>query len=240
MIIGIRGRKQSGKNTVASMLQYCLFDFTNGYTPTFDSWKTWCGDVERGLIHPSWEIRSFAGKLKQFVALLTGCQVEDLESDAFKNSPLPYSIATLNVGTYRELLQKLGTDIFRDQVDRSLWVKALMIEYTPFRVTFDNLTKSIYPNWIISDVRFPNELHSILEKKGVIVHVARPQSLPFEKEHISETALDYYQGKDKYSIINNSDLETLFRKVLEMSKDIIKTSNISKETSENNESNKLY
>lgn len=86
-----------------------------------------------------------------------------------------------------------------------------------------------YSKWIITDVRFPNEVTSIQEKGGIVIRVDRPckecGGTGYHKmdcgigriEHESETALDDYKGFD-YTIINNKTLENLF----EVVKNIIK------------------
>lgn len=62
-----------------------------------------------------------------------------------------------------------------------------------------------YPNWIITDVRFPNEAKAIKERGGIVIRVNR---FDYTKEeladmHESETALDDYHDFD--CIINNKE-----------------------------------
>lgn len=94
-----------------------------------------------------WENKKFAGKLKQIVALLTGCKVEDLEKEEFKNQYLPeeFDIVTLtNIApegqektiykyTYRELLQKLGTELLRDGFHPQVHLNAFYADYKPYK-----------------------------------------------------------------------------------------------------------
>ena len=78
-----------------------------------------------------------------------------------------------------------------------------------------------FPNWIITDVRFPNEAKAIKDKGGIVIRVNRTYYTedkkyiigydPFET-HPSETALDDYDGFD-YVIENDGTVQDLIDKV---------------------------
>jgi len=78
-----------------------------------------------------------------------------------------------------------------------------------------------YPNWIITDLRFPNELKAIEERKGITIRINRNYvdnenkilKVDFE-EHESETALD--NATFSYIIDNNGTIEELIEKVKEI------------------------
>lgn len=70
---------------------------------------------------------------------------------------------------------------------------------------------AVYPNWIITDCRFPNEVKAIEDRKGVVIRIDRPKAILKEDLHESETALDNY--KFKYRIINDSTIEDLIEVV---------------------------
>ena len=125
--------------------------------------------------------------------------------------------------TPRLLLQLLGTECGRKIIHPDIWCNALMNEYK----TIEN-HNTIYPNWVITDMRFPNELKAV-KKKGITIRVNRPggayksdlpnTATPLEhaergKEiynHISETALD--NAEFDYTIDNNGTIEELIEKV---------------------------
>lgn len=128
--------------------------------------------------------------------------------------------------TPRLLLQILGTNCGRDIIHPNIWVNALMSEYKYIdrRTMQDPDDSNIgYPNWIITDVRFPNEYKAVKEKKGFLIRLIRPcpscRGKDYHKldcnynvsEHESETALDTF--KFKHVIINDGTIEDLFRKV---------------------------
>ena len=86
MIIGISGKMQSGKNTVASIIQYLIYkDKVKNGSLSLDAFlnNTFIGDSYSGFIQ-----KSFAAKLKQIVSILTGIPVEDLEKQEVKNRVL--------------------------------------------------------------------------------------------------------------------------------------------------------
>jgi hypothetical protein len=135
--------------------------------------------------------------------------------------------------TYREFLQKLGTEAMRDGLHTNVWVNALFADYfckdcgweEEQKGTIDACSgKHELPNWIITDMRFPNELEAVKEKGGITIRVVRPHGYtnPHTGEykemplsyHPSETALD--DAKFDYEIINDGTIEDLIEKVKEI------------------------
>jgi hypothetical protein len=114
--------------------------------------------------------------------------------------------------TYREFLQKLGTEAMRDGLHTNVWVNALFADYKGFVKEWDefgNDTLVEYPNWIITDMRFPNEMEAVELRKGVTIRVVRPGTTV--GTHPSETALDdaYFD----HVISNDGTIEDLVEKV---------------------------
>ena len=132
--------------------------------------------------------------------------------------------------TPRFLLQFIGTDLLRNQLHPEIWVNSLMAEYKS-KLSSNNPVddldwepRFIYPNWIITDTRFPNELEAVKKRGGITIRVNRPceicggsgyhkMSCPVSKsgEHYSETALD--KSEFDYIVDNDSDIESLIEKV---------------------------
>jgi hypothetical protein len=203
MIIGIAGRIGSGKDTVGEIIQeLCL----SNHGPVF-------------------EVKKFAGKLKQIASLLTGIPVEDFEDQEFKKSylgaewgtvesnplnavPVFENIEFNHLMSVRELLQKLGTEAIRDGLHPNAWVNALMCEYKRPKMSEYNPS-----NWIITDVRFPNELEAVEDVKGLTLKVVRPveKSKTPARLHPSETSLD--KAEFDYEIINDGSIKDLIEKV---------------------------
>jgi hypothetical protein len=251
MIIGINGKIGSGKDTVGSIIQYLTtHPKSNGKTDGGSinrSYGSYLIDIGCGH-EPDWEIKKFAGKLKTIASLLTGIPVEKFEDQEFKktylgkewNSPynIPFSgpdfVKHDGEATVREFLQKLGTEAMRDGLHTNVWVNALFADYKPLVKEWDDLgndTLVEYPNWIITDMRFENELEAVVKHKGIAIRVVRPKGLseiakqshytlskdglvPTYTEHPSETALDGFIMH--YEIINDGTIEDLVEKVREI------------------------
>lgn len=97
-LIGISGKKQSGKNTVTKIWQLLDY-FHNGLSTDLKKEYYEISSiadieyVERHLYIDIWDKsyykqKSFANKLKQIVCLLIGCSMEQLEDNIFKETPL--------------------------------------------------------------------------------------------------------------------------------------------------------
>lgn len=128
--------------------------------------------------------------------------------------------------TPRKMLQQVGTDLFRNQLHPNTWVNATFADYKPIgdtllegevrRVREEDL---IYPNWIITDMRFPNELEAVKKHNGITIRinrglVERTGKMIQGPEHISETALD--DAEFDYVIENDCTIDDLIEKVREI------------------------
>jgi len=176
MIISITGRIGSGKDTVAEIIQ--------SISP-----------------YHNWEVKKFAGKLKEIAELLTGVPKINFEDQEFKKQTMSDQWGM----TYRDFLQKLGTEAMRNGLHENVWVNALFSDYTPF--------ESQLPNWIITDTRFPNELQAAKLHKAITIKVIRDSGNTIGTLHSSETALDDFTEWD-YIIDNNGTIEDLKAKVI--------------------------
>lgn len=208
MVVGISGKIGSGKDTVGSILQDYSDDNAEDY-----------------------QIKKFATKLKEIAALLIGCDVSDFEDREFKEKPLgidwivhwykdnkgkksltktaleavnhPDAATTgQDMLTPRRLLQLLGTEAGRNIIHPNIWVNALFADY------------DLDSNWIITDVRFPNEAQVIKDKGGILIRVERPGiESHCGGQHLSETSLDAYDKFD-YVIENDGTIQDLIDKVM--------------------------
>jgi hypothetical protein len=205
MIIGISGYSGSGKDTLGAIIQYLncynVGDLTiDEILKDYISHEWWLEEQS------GWEVKKFAGKLKQIASLLTGVEVAKFEDQEFKKLNLgpEWSIHGMPM-TYRELLQKLGTDGLRNGLHYNVWVNALFADYKC--VPADRAPKGWdCDNWVITDVRFPNEAKAIKDRGGIIIRVDRPFCKPVNN-HPSEVSLDNWNFD--YKIANVSDLTSL-------------------------------
>lgn len=219
MIIGISGKIGSGKDTLAQMIQ----------------------DLQPEM---NWQVKKFAGKLKAAATLITGVPVEKWEEQEFKKQYMGDEWGM----TYREFLQRLGTDAMRNGLHTNVWVNALMSDYRlinkefisgvfhrpearfanepkvhikdmdvmsdEYRMIYRGLEcsdisirhENTFPNWLITDVRFPNEAEALRGNGMALVRINRN---PDTGTHPSETSLDHY-GRFDFEISNTGTLQDLF------------------------------
>lgn len=104
--------------------------------------------------------------------------------------------------SYREMLQKLGTDFARNMINEDFWVE-----------TLESKLKGI-PSAIqlvfIPDVRFDNEAKWIRWTGGAVIEIIREGHLPLEgteAQHSSEDGIS--EEMVDYRIMNNSGVEDL-------------------------------
>ena len=266
MIIGLSGRMGSGKDTVGKIIQYLLCNNTGGVELediTSSEDHNWWLEEQSGF-----GTKKFAGKLKQIGSILSGVPVEKFEDQEFKKKtmsldwiqPKHYNCENydeLDGGncsycsckekemTYREFLQKLGTEAMRDGLHTNVWVNALFADYKEdegytypvellgktnknpdvilpgksketFKVKILGNPEKFnngYPNWVITDMRFPNELEAVVEKGGLTIRVTRDngtRAIDIDP-HPSETSLD--NSTFDYEIVNDGTIKELAEKV---------------------------
>ena len=181
MIISITGKISSGKDTIADIIMQ--------YTPYHD-----------------WEVKKFAGKLKDIAEIVSGVPKINFEDQEFKKQDMGPAWGM----TYRDLLQKLGTEAMRNGLHKNVWVNALFSDYKGQQNADGSLS---HPNWLITDTRFPNELEAAKTHNGIVIKVVRESGNTIGTTHTSETALDDYTKCD-YVVDNNGSLEDLKTQVL--------------------------
>jgi nucleoside-triphosphatase THEP1 len=154
---------------------------------------------------------SFAEPLKEMVSIITGIPVVDIDKN--KTTYLPeYNLSV------RTMLQKVGTDAMRNQVDSDVWIKiaARRIGQIP-------LHKIV----VIPDVRFENEMNFIRQNNGIVICVHRPVSSNCILEesiyqHISEKGQLMLPDCD-HTIVNDGSLEDLQNKVYRLMGELFQT-----------------
>lgn len=216
--------------------------------------------------YSDFQIKKFADTLKDMVCMLIGCTRKQLEDHEFKDTELGEEwwyykfdggimIPYLNNGytkgkepiqylfklTPRLLLQLLGTECGRNIIHKDIWVNALFSKYTrEYRQhpDIEYMEAKDYPNWIITDMRFPNEKEAVEKRRGITIRVNREGNFGttidgqyhikeenlegvkstinqvLENEHPSETSLD--DSTFNYTIENNGTIEELVDKVREI------------------------
>ena len=248
MIIGIGGKIGSGKNLVCNIIQYltaedCSSECINrikeglpikGYHNSKFEQKAFAGKLKQiASLLTGIPIEAFEDQ--EFKKSLLGEQWGTVRVNPLNAVPVFEDVQFNELMSVRELLQKLGTEAMRDGLHVNTWVNALFADYTPIRETLGGDGKWIetdkdflhfgerftYPNWIITDMRFPNEMEAVVERDGITIRVVRPHGYtnPHTGEykemplsyHPSETSLD--DAKFNYEIINDGTIEDLVEKV---------------------------
>jgi len=121
--------------------------------------------------------------------------------------------------TPRKIMQLLGTDAGRHIIHPQIWVSSLMSGYQdegyyqedihPIQGNCKWISK--FPNWIITDTRFPNELKAVKDRGGITIMIRRKETDHLSGDHASETALD--NTEFDHVISNNGTIEDLIKVV---------------------------
>ena len=131
------------------------------------------------------KIYSFAQKLKQLCVDVLGLDTDLVfGNDQQKNTKthikwdsIKSSTKKKGYMTVREVLQYVGTDMFRG-LDPAVWVSACL-----------NQIKKEQPELaLVSDVRFENEVKAIQAEEGYVIGLTRSPFKKSKKDHVSETA----------------------------------------------------
>jgi hypothetical protein len=175
MIIAFAGRKQSGKTTCSEFVQ----KYANGFIRPFDSAK----------------IYNFADPLKTDICMnILGLSYSQCYGDdTDKNTLTDISWEDKRL-TAREVMQFVGTDIFR-KLKNDVWAGAT--------ITKIGLEKPSLA--IIADCRFPNEVEAVKNAGGLVIKLTRNL---YNSDHTSERALDVhnYDPKNFDLVIDNSQI----------------------------------
>ena len=109
----------------------------------------------------------------------------------------------------RTVLQYLGTELFREQMDKiiphigkNIWIEVVK------RKLLDSWKKNPDMKFVITDVRFQNELDFIKEMGGITIKVVRDSANNNDDCHPSEMELDNLVTD--HNISNNGTLDELF------------------------------
>lgn len=174
-IIAFAGRKQSGKTTCSEFVANC-------YTGNL------LGDSK---------IYNFADPLKQDVCInILGLTHNQCYGNDDQKNTLTDCYWNDNRLTAREVMQFVGTDIFR-KMKRDVWASA----------TINKIRGEKYSLAIIADCRFPNEVEAIKNAGGVVIKLTRN---PFSSTHESETALDSGNyNPNNFDLVVNNDFLTI-------------------------------
>jgi hypothetical protein len=186
LVIGITGRKRSGKDTIG---KYLIENY--------------------GFIRIA-----YADALKEACKHIFGFSDEQVYGDDLKEVVDEYW-----GHSPREILQKVGTELFREQlpilcknISNDVWIRSVERK-------IQNLHKKGHTKFVITDVRFPNELEFLSKINGKSWKVVRP-SLSKDSTayvHASESMIDDFNCDREF--FNDSTVDVLYSHIdMEMDK----------------------
>lgn len=199
-LVLISGKMRSGKNAFADMINDTLKE---KYTVMYDLFAK---DLKDGVWDDFYNLHTFI--YQQYWKLPKELREQfswmNVKKDDFYENKSVYG---------RLLLQIYGTEIFRNRVDDNWWVKQVFERWQKFFSNID-VNNGAY---IVTDVRFPNEIEYFSETLCPLVTVRVNRNNTenvINGEHFSEVALDDYSKFD-YIIENDGTLEDLKKKAEE-------------------------
>ena len=112
----------------------------------------------------------------------------------------------------RQLLQDLGTELIRKQIDEYFFIKRILQDIDVYSRYFDVIT--------ISDGRMPEEFEEIKKAypETISLHITRPGYVSHltkdQKAHVTEALADEIEYD--YDIVNDGTLDDLQKKAIEL------------------------
>ena len=236
IIVGVKGTKGSGKDTVADMIRYIM---AAGITQaSYDNYiwftKNRDGELDVPILH-------FADKIKDDLSLILNINRSCFDDSKYKDelyyhfrtgsfikkidATVPIDEITIKdlaentlaklresfkddcIIKLRTLMQYYGTEVMRNHIGKEVWINTTINKAIQHR--------DYYGFAVIADVRFVNEWQAVRNVGGKIVHVVRGRledKVEHSSEHITSSSSDY-------EIENNGNLMGLFYKVLEFVKE---------------------
>ena len=211
--ITLAGRKQVGKDTSANMIARIIGSRQED--------RSFLEELDNPT--PTVHVVHFADALKDACVAIFGIDRQDMETEEGKRKltdvKWPMSVMVDMPGdeiryvwypnpdgrfmSVREVLQYVGTDLFRTQIDPDVWVKSI------FRRKYGE-----FDTVVVADARFPNEC-AFAKQNGLLVKIERDMGQSAQDMHISERALDEYTDYD-FVIQNDDDLVALKQKWVEI------------------------
>ncbi|MDI1360632.1 hypothetical protein [Methylotenera sp.] len=151
--------------------------------------------------HFNFQQTAFADPLKTAAALIFGLDVEHFYSSDLKEIVDPFwGISP------REMLQKLGTEACRNNIDQNIWVKSMQRSCAEVIANNEDL--------VITDARFDNEADMVRALGGTVIHIHSNRESKLNatsQAHLSEAGIEF-KGCD-YVIDNSGTLLDLKHEV---------------------------
>ena len=152
-----------------------------------------------GLVYYNTYITAFANTLKQDLIDKFDLSYEQVYGALKEVQDERYPKQTGVFWTPREMMQAYGQ--FMRSFENDYWIRAL----------FNSISSG---NVIITDLRQPNEVKSVLDRGGYHIRITRDSRPNINgKDHETETALDKNDLTVHLTIENNGDVSDLYKKL---------------------------
>lgn len=170
LVVGLKGPKDSGKSTVAKYI-------TDNYF---------------------WKEEYFSRPLKEIICIMTGWSMDFVNGITPEYKAQRETLVHPDYGmTCRQLLQFVGTNLFREKINPKMWVNIMKRRIAD---SSDHI--------VLSDCRFPEECELVKELGGIIICLERDTG--HADTHVSEQS---FNTEGEYVIYNNESLDDLFQQV---------------------------
>ena len=164
-----------------------------------------CGYAQSGkdtaakfLVDRGFKRLAFADILRQSLYNLNPLVVQGRRVQEIVDA-VTWDVAKVEFPEIRQLLQRLGTEVGRDLYGENFWVDRVMAQ-----------VKSS-GDYVITDVRFPNEEAAVHQAGGKVIRIVR-QGVGAVNTHVSDTGVD--QLRIDGTILNDDSLEHFQSQVL--------------------------
>jgi hypothetical protein len=130
----------------------------------------------QGLERLGFQHMNFADPVREVAQLVYGVPMGVMLDPKAKEQPLDY----FPYLSPREILQKIGTELFRDGIHQDTWIEAFKRRASQFS------------HVVCSDCRFPNEAEVVQELGGTLIKIVNPllDRTDTASQHPSETSVE--------------------------------------------------
>lgn len=159
------------------------------------------------LTERGWTRLAFADALRDSVyrlnpLVLTGAGIKNVRVQDIVDD-IGWDVAKVEYPEIRQLLQRMGTEVGRDLYGENFWVDRVLAQIKAL---------SQYSHYVVTDVRFPNEVDAVRSVGGKVFRIYR-EGVGAVNTHISDTGVDDLEVDGV--ILNDGPLPSFRYKVLD-------------------------
>lgn len=197
--IAICGRANTGKNTLAKLLEQEIYEVER---------VRWEADPYKAGCRLTWKAMAWADPIKEIVQIMfPHANAECLYGPShLRADPIPGAFKNGKPLTYRQALIDIGTEVGRAYNDK-IWLENFDHRYEQL------LLKQKLDLVVVTDTRFRNEFEHLKKKGFFQIRLYRETGMA-PIEHISETNQSTIRDEEfDYVLFNNKSLDDLKEEV---------------------------